>query len=162
MGGTSLPRSAPIWLPASRSKSLGTPIDDYVRLRIPKPVKTAQGWHTSIIHVDHFGNLATNLEKDMLLSQSVDIWINSQRVSRVVQTYSEAKAGELVAMFDSSNHLSICVVNSSAAEMLRASAGDAVEIIYRKKTGQLSRDIPLNRDRTISSALPHHKQTSAS
>jgi S-adenosylmethionine hydrolase len=118
-------------------KSLGTPIDDYVRLRIPKPVKTAQGWHTSIIHVDHFGNLATNLEKDMLLSQSVDIWINSQRVSRVVQTYSEAKAGELVAMFDSSNHLSICVMNSSAAEMLRASAGDAVEIIYRKKTGQL-------------------------
>jgi S-adenosyl-L-methionine hydrolase (adenosine-forming) len=118
-------------------ESLGTLIDDYVRLRIPRPVKTGQGWHSQVIQVDHFGNLATNLEKDMLLSQSVDIWINSQRISRLVQAYGDAKAGELVAMFDSANHLSICVVNSSAAELLKASAGDAVEVIYRKKTGQL-------------------------
>lgn len=118
-------------------ESLGTLIDDYVRLRIPRPVKTGQGWHSQVIHVDHFGNLATNLEKDMLLSQSVDIWINSQRISRLVQAYGDAKAGELIAMFDSSNHLSICVVNSSAAELLKASSGDAVEVIYRKKTGQL-------------------------
>jgi len=70
-------------------------------------VKTGQGWHSQVIQVDHFGNLATNLEKDMLLSQSVDIWINSQRISRLVQVYAMPKprAGRHVRQFQPPQHL---------------------------------------------------------
>ena len=43
-------------------------------------------------------------------------------------TFGSAQVGELMAMFDSSESLSLCVVNGSAAERLGARAGTEVEV----------------------------------
>jgi S-adenosylmethionine hydrolase len=50
---------------------------------------------------------------------------NSQAV-RVVHTYGEAAAGELVALWGSSGRLEFAVTNGSAAERLGVGVGTAV------------------------------------
>ena len=40
---------------------LGTEFADPVRLQLPQPQRISNGWRGEIIHVDHFGNLASNI-----------------------------------------------------------------------------------------------------
>lgn len=40
---------------------LGTPVSDPLRLAIPRPVRMADGLRGQIIHIDHFGNAASNI-----------------------------------------------------------------------------------------------------
>ena len=37
-----------------------------LRLALPQPQRTAEGWSAEVIHIDHFGNLATNLRRDQI------------------------------------------------------------------------------------------------
>jgi hypothetical protein len=82
-----------------------------------------------VIHIDRFGNLATNLHREQVdASQAGVIRIKGMEIQGVVLAYGEGASGELVALFDSSNLLSIAVVNGSAAQMLQAKVGDPVEL----------------------------------
>lgn len=45
----------------TRFRSLGTLIDDPIRLEIPRPQSTQKGWIGQVISIDHFRNLSTNL-----------------------------------------------------------------------------------------------------
>ena len=47
-------------------KQMGDPFDNPVRLVLPKPQKTSTGWIGEIIHIDHFGNLASNIRLEDL------------------------------------------------------------------------------------------------
>ncbi len=51
-------------------KSLGTLINDPVRLKIPRPRPSKTGWFGQVIYIDHFGNLSTNLSSDLIPEQS--------------------------------------------------------------------------------------------
>jgi S-adenosylmethionine hydrolase len=46
--------------------SVGTSINDPVRLEIPRPTLIPGGWLGQVIHIDHFGNLSTNLNASYL------------------------------------------------------------------------------------------------
>ena len=48
-----------------------------------------------------------------------------------MRTFGDAKSGELIALLDSANLLSICVVNGDAKLDLNAQIGDKVELIDR-------------------------------
>src|SRR5262245_47396740 len=45
---------------------VGTPFTDPVRLNLPKPVKFEQGWRGEVNHIDHFGNISTNIRIEHL------------------------------------------------------------------------------------------------
>jgi S-adenosyl-L-methionine hydrolase (adenosine-forming) len=108
---------------------LGEPIYDALRLSLSQPQRTAQGWSAQIIHIDHFGNLATNLRREQVdPAQAIVIHVHGSEIKGVVQAYGEAASGELVALFDSSDLLSIAVVNGDAAQVLRAKVGDPLEV----------------------------------
>jgi S-adenosylmethionine hydrolase len=110
--------------------ALGTPITDPIRLEIPQPIRTPQGWIGQVIHIDHFGNLATNLHAfPFTQAKEVIIRIKGEKIVGLVSTFGERTPGTLVALFDSSGTLAISVVNGNAAQFLQASVGDKIEVL---------------------------------
>ncbi len=108
---------------------LGSSIDDLLRLTIPQPEPTSQGWRGQVVHIDHFGNCATNLgENHLAQMRPVSIRIKDREIHGLVKTFGERQNGELIAMLDSDGRLAIAAVNRSAAHLLQVQAGDRVEV----------------------------------
>jgi S-adenosyl-L-methionine hydrolase (adenosine-forming) len=113
--------------------AFGPTIHDPIRLNIPVPFRSRHGWMGKVIHIDHFGNLATNISSDHIGDpEKVIIRVNDERIHGLVATFGERPAGTLVGLIDSSNSLAISVVNGSAAAFLNAHKGDDVEIIEQQ------------------------------
>lgn len=111
--------------------AFGTLITDPIRLDIPKPIRTPQGWIGQVINIDHFGNICTNLrEIDFVQLKEVVIFIKGERITGLVSTFGERSPGTLVALFDSSGSLAISIVNGNAAEFLNIYVGDKIELIF--------------------------------
>jgi S-adenosylmethionine hydrolase len=110
-------------------EDLGDPISDPVRLELPKPRQTATGWKGEVIHIDHFGNVATNIRVEHLGELPVaEIRIGAETIHGMVQTFGERPVGSLIALFGSTDNLIVSVVNGSAARRLGARLGDPVEV----------------------------------
>jgi S-adenosylmethionine hydrolase len=109
---------------------LGPAITDPVRLSMPKPEKTANGWRAHITVVDVFGNCTTDLPAATLIERErVTFHLRGREVRGLVESYGHKQPGELVALVDSENYVEIAIVNGSAAKTLGAQVGDIVEII---------------------------------
>jgi S-adenosylmethionine hydrolase len=110
---------------------LGSPIADPIRLAILQPIRTPKGWSGQVIHIDHFGNLGTNLHGIHLdQPKEVIVTIKEKKIAGLVSTFGERAPGTLVALIDSSGSLAISVVNGSAAGYLQASLGDKIEVHF--------------------------------
>lgn len=109
---------------------LGTGITDVIRLDLPRPEKTENGWLAHVTIVDIFGNLTTNLPV-AALEERMDalIRIRGREIEGVIPSYGHCELGDLVAVVDSEYYIEIAVVNGSAAKMLAAKVGDPVEVI---------------------------------
>lgn len=115
-------------------KSLGTPFDDPVRLELPRVEKTPGGWRGEIIHIDHFGNVASNILVEHLADAlkekaKVSVRVGNAEITGLVNTFGEGAAGELVALIGSTGNLIASVVNASASERLNVKVGDPFEVI---------------------------------
>ena len=113
---------------------LGSAFSDPVRLDIPKPVKTADGWRGEVVHIDHFGNLASNIRVEHLgeafrQKEKIILRLNGTEVRGMVDTFGERPPGELVALLGSTGNLVLSVVNGSAASKLQAEVGNLVEAV---------------------------------
>lgn len=111
-------------------RSLGTPIIDPVRLSIPRPELVGGVWHASVVHIDHFGNVATNLMRQHLAEwgDSVVVRLRGKQLRGLARTFGERPVGELIALYGSTGNLIISVVNGSAQAALQAQVGDPVEV----------------------------------
>ncbi len=113
---------------------LGAPITDPLRLDLPKPERTPDGWLGEVIHIDHFGNLASNIRIEHL-GESLDnkahisVKLRDAEMRGLVNTFGERPAGELVALLGSTGNLIVSLVNGSAAARLNAKVGDPFEAI---------------------------------
>lgn len=113
-------------------QDMGTPIEDPIRVDLPKPQKTVSGWITHITVIDVFGNLTTDLHADHLKgSQDIRCRLGGHEIIGLVSSYGERKPGELVALIDSEDYLEIAQVQGSAARMLDARVGDVVEVMIK-------------------------------
>jgi S-adenosylmethionine hydrolase len=93
--------------------------------------------HGEVLHVDHFGNLITNLTRELLpIGQQLRIEIAGREVSGPADSYAQVGEGELLALFGSSGHLEIAARNGNAATALQASPGTPVVAIALKHKGQ--------------------------
>ena len=111
---------------------MGTPVDDPIRLNLPQPARTKDGWRGEVIHIDHFGNISTNIRFEHLGTPTmVVVSLGGITVEGLVETFGERGVGELVALYGSTGNLIVSVVNGDAAKRLGAKAGDpvAVEIL---------------------------------
>ena len=110
--------------------ALGSLISDPCLLEIPQPQAIETGWRGAVMHIDAFGNLGTNLERQHLpLDAAPQVSLCGETIQGIVRTFGDGELGQLVALFDSSARLSVCVVNGSAAQRLQARVGDRVEVL---------------------------------
>lgn len=111
---------------------LGTPIDNPIRLDMPRPEKTENGWLAHVTIIDIFGNLTTDLPADALEGRrDVLIRIRGKEIDGIIESYGHREIGDLVAVVDSEYYIEIAVVNGSAARTLGTQVGDPVEVIYK-------------------------------
>jgi len=114
--------------------ALGTPFHDPARLELPKPAKTETGWKGEIIHIDHFGNVASNIRVENLAGAlktpgKFVVRLGGTEIRGLVNTFGERAPGELVALMGSTGNLIVSVVNGSAQARLDAKVGDSFEAI---------------------------------
>ncbi|MEP7136871.1 MAG: SAM-dependent chlorinase/fluorinase [Chloroflexota bacterium] len=111
---------------------VGTSFTDPVRIRLPKPVKTESGWKGEVIHIDHFGNVTSNIRIENLgdamhTKEMIVVRIKDREIKGLVHTFGERSVGELVSLVGSTGNLGISVVNGNAAASLGVKVGDIVE-----------------------------------
>ena len=108
---------------------LGTPFGEPVRLKLARPEQTASGLRGEVIHIDHFGNVATNIRiEDLPGDQQVSTSLGGVTIEGMVKTFGERPPGTLIALFGSTGNLILARVNGSAAEQLQIALGDPVEV----------------------------------
>jgi S-adenosylmethionine hydrolase len=117
---------------------LGPPVQTVVRLTIPV-CRLAEGGavHGEVLYVDRFGNLITNLTRELLpMEQQLSIHIAGRKISGPVRSYAQVGDGELLALFGSSGYLEIAARNASAAAALRSGPGTLVVAAPLKRREQ--------------------------
>lgn len=111
---------------------LGRGLSDYVRLVWPQPVTGPDRLEGEVESVDRFGNLVTNVPRAaverLLRDGQIDVQLGAHAVPRIVATYADAPAGEVCALFGSTDHLEIAVNGGSAAARLGAGPGAPVTL----------------------------------
>jgi len=117
-------------LVAGDDSTLGSPVDELFSLPWPQPQETSAGLCGEVIHVDHFGNLITNLPDRLLprLQATGQIDCGGTTIDQVVNTYAEATLGSLVALAGSQGFLEVAVVAGRADQRLAAGRGTPVRL----------------------------------
>lgn len=86
-----------------------------------------------IVHIDTFGNLVSNVDKEKLFRFIKDrpfvIRVGGKIIRDLKKGYWEGKKGGLIALLGSSGLLEISVREGSAQKMLKAKRGDPITVI---------------------------------
>ena len=115
---------------------LGPAFDDPVRLELPKPQQTQAGWRGEVTHIDHFGNISTNIRSEHLgealkQKENIIVRLHEHTIPGMVNTFGERPVGELIALLGSTGNLGVAVVNGNAQQRLGTKVGDPVEVVYQ-------------------------------
>jgi S-adenosylmethionine hydrolase len=110
------------------ASSLGDNIDTLTTFPITHPARQDNLVIGHVLHIDHFGNLITDVKEDVLPAsiQSATIMIGDYSIPGIVRTYAE-KEGP-IALFGSSGFLELSIANGNAAKFFNAGVGDEVKI----------------------------------
>lgn len=115
-------------------EKLGTAFSNPVRIEVPKPQKTDNGWLGEVNHIDHFGNVSTNIRVEhlgemMKTKENIIVRLNGTEINGLVHTFGERPVGDIIALIGSTGYLGISIVNGNAAETLGIKTGDEVVMI---------------------------------
>ena len=114
--------------------ALGRSAGPLMRLELPKAAVEGGTIRGEVLRVDRFGNLVTNIDRrifDASAGQALEIRVGGHQVSKVVSTYADAAAGEICALFGSTDQLEIAANGASAAARLDLGRGAPVHIVRR-------------------------------
>lgn len=114
-------------------RELGTSFTDPLRLELPKPEKTKDGWRGEVIHIDHFGNISSNIRAEdlgeaMRQKENIMVHLNGIVIKGMVDTFGERPVGELITLLGSTGNLGISVVNGNAAAGFSVKIGDEITV----------------------------------
>jgi hypothetical protein len=113
--------------------ALGRQITDYHLIDLPKPRATDGTLGGVVVRIDRFGNVVTNLDRKSCerLTEGggvLQLTVGGRSIARIVSTYSDIPAGEVGALFGSTDHLECAAHAASAADRLGVAVGDPVEL----------------------------------
>ena len=111
-------------------------VENLVRLDLPKPVTTAAGeLRGTVIMIDHFGNLITNIDRpalDAFLETAgggqPTILVGGCRITGLSDAYAQASAGRPLAIFGSMGTLEIAICGRNASHEINLSRGAEVSV----------------------------------
>ncbi len=117
-------------------QKLGPVIDDYVRLDFGAPIISKTEVRGSVLTVDRFGNVITNIPRAAIedrarFGQTMRAQVGGYEMELPLLTaYGIGRVGELLATFSSSGFLEIARREGRAADHLGAAPGTAVAVQF--------------------------------
>ena len=112
--------------------ALGKGVADFHTIDVPKAVAGDAEVTGEVVRVDRFGNLITNIDRrtfeQFAATRAIAIDIDGREIPRIVATYAEAPAGELCALFGSTDHLEVAINAGDAASTLGIGRGAAARV----------------------------------
>jgi S-adenosyl-L-methionine hydrolase (adenosine-forming) len=109
-------------------REFGADVKDPVLLDAAAPTRSADRIDGSVIHVDRFGNLVTNVPAEWVTGGG-RVEVAGRDVGPVLRTYSDADEGALLALAGSDGRLEIALRNGSAVAALGGGRGLPV-VVY--------------------------------
>jgi hypothetical protein len=115
-------------------RDLGSSLTDPVLLDLPKARRVSAGLEGEVIHIDHFGNVASNIMAEDMGSAAreasgIEVHVGDICIAGLVRTFGERPPGELVALFGSTGNLIVAEVNGSAAARLGVHVGEGLRVV---------------------------------
>ena len=128
-----------IMAPAAAHLSLGVDPDEFgpplsalATLDWPGALKVANRIEGQITAIDSFGNLITNITREMLAGvptdETVGVFCDEHETRCIFNAYADQPAMTLIALIGSNDCLEIAIVDDSAAIMLGVGVGAPVEV----------------------------------
>jgi S-adenosylmethionine hydrolase len=133
-----------IFSPAAAHVAVGVPIENLgpaidpatlTRLAVPEPVVSRSQLAATVVAVDRFGNVATNLRTEHLESfgladgDRVEIRLTFDRYhATIAGTFADAAAGELILYEDSYAMVTLAISGGDAARLTGVGLGDELRI----------------------------------
>jgi len=114
--------------------NLGKQVTEFRRMlnRQLKVTKEQIGGH--IIHVDHYGNLHTNITKEIFdkirNDRNYHIIFGMEEVDQIVESYDSVDNGDCMVLFNSNGYLEIAISQGNASELLGLAYDSPVTITF--------------------------------
>lgn len=110
-------------------EELGIPVTTLTRLALPSAKWQGDVLTGYVLHIDRFGNAATNLSNALIQQggEVLSIDIGKRSIPGVSLTYAMGKG--LAAVIGSHGNLEVAVTNGSAAQLLGVKVGDEIKVM---------------------------------
>lgn len=110
---------------------LGLPLKEPVLIQWPELTARDGKIEAVVIHIDHFGNIVTNVRLEHFQRAKIDVnnsilMIKGSAIELFAETYSDGS--HLFFIFGGSGYLEVSAANQSAARMLNVARGDKVNL----------------------------------
>jgi len=118
-------------------KDMGEKASSLIQKSMIQPVTEEGTIRGSIIYIDTFGNLITNIEKSLFeriaRGRDFEITLRSSEymINEVHDSYFEAGRGNLLAHYNESGYLEIAISQGDASKLIGVSCGDIIRIEFK-------------------------------
>ena len=117
----------------------GPPLAELVLLPYARPQRLGQTIVGEVLHLDHYGNIATNIPAAMLTDLVPGQWLTLTLAERTynlpfVETYGAGLQEQLVCLINSNDACEIALPHGSAAACLAVQVGERV-VLTPRQTG---------------------------
>jgi S-adenosylmethionine hydrolase len=127
-----------IFAPVAAHISLGKPLNELGQavssvnvFPLPRPQPDANGNLIGhVLHIDHFGNLITDITSQDLPSGGYSIQVAGHQIGSLSHSYEQRR--DLLALIGSSGRLEIALRGGHAARLLGSKLGDELQITRRR------------------------------
>jgi S-adenosylmethionine hydrolase len=133
-----------VFAPAAAHLAAGVPIDQFgpaidaselVRVDVPAPSVGKSQISATVVGVDRFGNVATNMQDEHVTSlgvargDRVEVRLTFERYyATLADTFADAATGELILYEDSYGLVTLAISNGNAARLTGVGVGDELRI----------------------------------
>jgi hypothetical protein len=124
------------WLAkGTEARQFGDPIEDFVKLAIPKPqALNEKSWKGIVLKVDRFGNVITNItaaDAAALFAEATPAFkltAGGKEISKLVPNYGAGGQNEIFCLLGSSGYLEIATNRGGAAKLLSLNRGAEIKL----------------------------------
>ena len=111
---------------------LGRPFTGWHRFPFPDPKRENHVTCGTVVHVDRFGTLVTNI-RGHELGSGVEIQVGESRIGPLRRTFADVEPGALVAFIGSNNTVEVAVRDGSATAELGTGLGAPVRAVPARR-----------------------------
>ena len=116
---------------------VGDPVDQVVDRTLVQPVVEAHSLRGSVVFVDSFGNVISNISKELFnnvqRSRNFTLYFRrNETIDQMSWHYNDVPEGEKLCLFGISNHLEIAINKGNASGLLGLNKGDIIRVEFGK------------------------------